>query len=90
MGYFSVTIPRVSNSLRADTVLSNLSSTSVALLGLQNQLSSGKRISKYSDDPYDATVAGQLQSLLEQKARFQQNIQDATGVLSSADSAHGR
>lgn len=90
MGGFSVTIPRVSNMLRSQLILSNLNQTSVALLRIQSQLSSGRRILSPSDDPYDAAVAGQLQSFLEQKARFQKNIQNATGVLSTADAALGQ
>jgi len=90
MGGFSVTAPRVSNMLRSQLILSNLNDTSVHLLRVQNQLSSGRRILSPSDDPYDAAVAGQLQSFLEQKARFQENIENATGVLSTADSALGQ
>ena len=90
MGGFSVTIPRVSNMLRSQLILSNLNQTSINLLRIQSQLSSGRRILSPSDDPYDATVAGQLQSFLEQKARFQKNAQNATGVLSTADAALGQ
>src|SRR6056297_2247204 len=89
MGVFSVTVPRVSDTLRSQIILGNLNSTGAELTSLQNKISSGKRINTPSDDPFDATVAGQLQGFLAQKDRFQQNIDNALGVLSTADSALG-
>ena len=44
MGSFSVTIPRVSDTLRAQLILGNLNNSAVELLRIQNQLSSGRRI----------------------------------------------
>ncbi len=89
MGVMSVSVPRVSNNLRSMVILSNINSTAANLLNIQNQLSSGQRINRPSDCPYDAAVAGQLQDYLEQKARFQQNIRNATGVISTADASMG-
>ena len=89
MGVLSVTVPRVSNTLRSNIVLGNLNQTAAELLVLQNQISSGRRVLTPSDAPFDATVAGQLQSFIEQKMRFQKNIENATGVISNADSALG-
>ncbi len=90
MGGFSVTLPRVSNSLRSQLLLANLNQTSVNLLRKQSQISSGRRILSPSDDPFDAAIAGQIKSFLAQKMRFQTNIQNAFGVLSTADGALGQ
>ncbi|MHC4712565.1 MAG: flagellin N-terminal helical domain-containing protein [Planctomycetota bacterium] len=90
MGSFSVTTPRVSDTLRAQLILGNLNNSAVQLLRLQNQLSSGRRVIAPSDEPFDAAVAGKLQNFLEQKSRFQKNIENATGVLSTADAALGQ
>jgi flagellar hook-associated protein 3 FlgL len=89
MGVLSVTVPRVSNTLRSNLVLANLTQTAAELAVLQNRISSGRRVMSPSDSPYDATVASQLQNFIEQKARFQANIENATGVISSADAALG-
>jgi flagellar hook-associated protein 3 FlgL len=89
MGAFAVSTPRVSNNLRAQLILSNLNHTSEGLLRLQNQISSGKRVMTPSDDPVDAVMAEQLQSFLEQKARFQESLKKAVNVLAMADSSLG-
>lgn len=89
MGVMSVTVPRVSNTLRSQVIMSNINQTAAELLIMQNRISSGKQIMSPSDDPYGATVAGQLQAYIEQKTRFENNIQNAVSVLSMADSALG-
>jgi len=89
MGVMSVSVPRVSNSLRSMVILSNVNQTAAELLAIQNQMSSGRRIQSPSDTPYDAAVASQLQDYIEQKSIFDKNIQNATSVLSTADSALG-
>ena len=87
MGVLSITVPRVSNMLRGNLVLGNLNGTAAELAIWQNRISSGRRVTTPSDAPYDATVASQLQDFIEQKLRFQTNIENATGVLSTADAA---
>jgi len=87
MGVLSITVPRVSNTLRSQIILGNLNQTAAEMAILQSRISSGRRVMVPSDSPFDAMVAGQLQGFIEQKARFQTNIQNAAGVLSSADSA---
>ena len=89
MGVLSITVPRVSNMLRSNVILGNLNQSAAAMVILQNHISSGRKVMTPSDSPYDATIAGQLQGFIEQKARFQANIQSATAVLSSADASLG-
>lgn len=51
----------------------------------QNQLSSGKRVTKPSDDPAAATDALRYRSEIRRTDQFQRNVSDAQGWLNTAD-----
>ena len=56
---------------------------------MQNQLSTGKRISAPSDDPSAAAIAQQLNKTIEQRQAFSDNITSASNQLGEVDSTLG-
>lgn len=54
---------------------------------LQEQIASGKRINRYSDDPVGATTATRLQAQSDDWATFRRASGDATAWLGAADTA---
>ena len=63
---------RVTNNILINTVLRDLARGAEALLRTQEQLSSGRRIGRPSDDPVGLTAAQDLEAALE---RFQAGLE---------------
>jgi flagellin-like hook-associated protein FlgL len=82
-------LSRVSNLLSSQLLLASLSRTNVDLLTVQQQMSSGKRVSRFSDDPIAAGAIGVLQQRLAQGSQVLQNLSLAQNTLDSADHALG-
>jgi flagellar hook-associated protein 3 FlgL len=80
---------RVSDQLRTGTALSSIARTQQQLLEVQNQISTGERVSTPSDDPGAAAVIQQLQKTLEQRQSYSNNLQQANSQLSEVDSTLG-
>lgn len=57
------------------------------LVNLQNQLSSGRRLTKPSDDPQALSQAMKLKASLDQGNQFLRNINSVKGWLSATDTA---
>lgn len=57
------------------------------LANLQEELSTGKRLQKPSDDPIDVSNDLKLRSTLNQTAQYKQNIQDGQAYMSVTDTA---
>jgi flagellar hook-associated protein 3 len=89
MSLLPLNLARVSNLMRTDMVSQQVTRTQAQLLQVQDQLSTGKRIGRPSDDPADAAVAMQLQKTLEQRQAFSDNIDAARSQLSEVDSTLG-
>ena len=80
-------IGRVTSQTIARSTLANLQTNLSSVAKLQAQLSSGKKVTKASDDPVHAA---QLMSLRGQQTRnfqYERNVQDAKSWLSTIDSA---
>ncbi len=77
---------RVTQATVAKTTLFNLQSSMQRLQDLQNQLSSGKSITKPSDDPSGAVRSMQYRSDIVRTEQFAKNGDDALGWLGTADS----
>lgn len=86
-GITPIPTSRVSDQLVRQRVLSQLRFDQQELFRLQNQISSGFRISLPSDDPPAATRAIGLQSLLERKGQAQINLRTNQSYLNATDSA---
>ncbi|NAE18351.1 flagellar hook-associated protein FlgL, partial [Enterococcus hirae] len=78
---------RVTTGMLANSALTNLQSQLSATAKLQDQLSSGKRISKPSDDPSGTVSALQMRQQLRLNDQYSRNINDGTGWLNQTDSA---
>ncbi len=80
-------LARISGNLVADTMLSNLRRTNTQLLDAQQQLSTGKRINRPSDD---SSVIGSLTTLQRTLGQFEQqriNLGRAQATIDTTDQA---
>ncbi len=78
---------RSSDLLVQSRLLAQLSSDQRALLILQNQVSTGRRISSPSEDAPAAFRAIRIQRLLEQKSQAKTNLTTSQSYLAASDSA---
>jgi flagellar hook-associated protein 3 FlgL len=83
-----MTITRVTVGSAAYTGVTNLQAAAARLAKLQDQLSSGKRITTPSDDPAGTVRALQLRNALARNDRYSAAADDAQSWLSTADSAY--
>jgi len=65
---------RVTQNLLSNTVLSNLNRNLDSLMRIQSQLSSGKRISRPSDDPVGTSTAMRLRTRLSETNQYLRNM----------------
>jgi len=85
MAILPLQLARVSNTLRASVSQNQLSRTQEALLQIQNQLSTGKRLNAPSDDPGDSAIVQQLRKTLEKRESYADNLRHASSQLSEVD-----
>jgi flagellar hook-associated protein 3 FlgL len=78
---------RVTNSLIKNTVLRNVQRNLASMNRHQDMLSSGKTVTKPSDDPIKVTRIMGYNSALDQNKQYQQNIQSATSWLHTSEDA---
>lgn len=81
---------RVTTLMSSRATLRDLNDGFARLNRLQNQLSSGKQISRPSDDPYGTSRALSLRGELGGLDQFQRNVDDGTGWLNTSDTALGQ
>jgi flagellar hook-associated protein 3 FlgL len=77
---------RVTNSMTMRGTLRDLNSSLVRLQNTQTQLSTGKQLTKASDDPSAAATAMLLRKQLTQSDHHSRSLTDARGWLETADS----
>jgi flagellin-like hook-associated protein FlgL len=80
-------LARVPVLLSSQSLLSNLTRTNSRLLETQVQMASGYRVNRPSDEPVGASLALNLQSMMEQRAQRMRNLQYAEAALNVADNA---
>ena len=80
---------RVPTLLASQISLRNATRTNIDLLNLNNQLSSGLRIDRPSQDPVAAAVIGSLDTRLEGDTQRLRNMGHGAAVLNSLDTALG-
>lgn len=78
---------RVTNSLIKNTVLRNVQRNLANMNHYQDMLSSGKTVTKPSDDPIKVTRIMGYNSALDQNKQYQQNIQSAVSWLHTSEDA---
>jgi len=83
-------VGRVSLLMRSDFFLDSVRTNSVDLLEVQNQLSTGLKLARPSDNPAEATTIMYLDSLLERQDQYASNIDYADDYLATTDTALGQ
>jgi flagellar hook-associated protein 3 FlgL len=78
---------RITTSMVQRNVLADLNSVSAKLTRSQLKASSGKEISRPSDDPFHATQAMALRQGLAGNRQYQRNVQDGQGWTAETESA---
>ncbi len=86
-GIFPIPTGRSADMLVQRRLLSQLSFDQLEVVRLQNQLSTGRRISAPSEDAPAALRAMELQRVLEQKAQAKVNLSASQSYLSASDNA---
>lgn len=89
MTYFPSSIARVPNMLFSNLTLGNINRTQVSMLDVQNQLSTGKEISRPSDDPVRYAGIQAIARRAAQGVQIQRNLSNADAALGQLDSALG-
>lgn len=78
---------RITNNMITDRVLSNLNSNLERLATIQEQMSSGKTVSKPSDDPVYVSRIMRLQAVVQEQEKYQKNMEDAQSYVDNAEAA---
>ncbi|XWX60215.1 flagellar hook-associated protein FlgL [Desulfitobacterium sp. AusDCA] len=78
---------RVTNNMMSQGLLRNLEGAQVRLSDLQDQLSSGQRISKPSDDPVGIENVMRLTSTLASVGQWKNNASEALSIMKTTDSS---
>ena len=78
---------RVTNDMLSRTVLGDIQNVAAKLSHTQEQMSSGKQITRPSDDPFGTSRALVYRNDLEATAQYKRNIDDATAWQNTTDSA---
>lgn len=81
---------RITNLMSSGAMLRDLNDGMDRLTRLQDELSSGKQITRPSDDPYGASRAMSLRGELGGLDQYQRNVDDGTGWLNTSDAALGQ
>lgn len=81
---------RITNSTMVETFLNDLNTNLANMEKAQNQLASGKNISKPSDDPYGAVRQMQLSNEVDRNNQYLSNIQDSAEWIDTTDTALGQ
>ncbi|MBT7540895.1 MAG: flagellar hook-associated protein 3, partial [Gammaproteobacteria bacterium] len=77
---------RITQAGLFNNVTQKMNQTQVALAKTQEQISTGKRVLKPSDDPTTATAVMNLNTKMAQNERYGSNLDRANSLLSAQDS----
>jgi flagellar hook-associated protein 3 FlgL len=78
---------RITNSMISRSVLADLNEVSQRLAKTQRKMSSGKEITRPSDDPYATSRALTMRASLESSRQYQRNVGEAIGWQDVTDVA---
>ena len=81
---------RITEGMTRRTVLQDLGASKARLTQLQREISSGKRITRPSDDPFGAGRTLQLSGELEGFKQFKSNVDDGVGWVTATETALSR
>jgi flagellar hook-associated protein 3 FlgL len=80
---------RITRLMTSQLTISDLNQVFNRLSHTQEELSSGKRINKPSDDPYGTSLALQLNGQLAGLSQYSRNVTDGTGWVQVSDRVLG-
>lgn len=80
---------RAPNLLTANMLQRGITRTSLELMSVQEQISTGRRVNRPSDDPISTSVIAVLDGRIERSDQRLRNIQHASATLGTLDSALG-
>lgn len=80
---------RVTQSMLSSNMLRNLNSSYGKMSKLQDQINSGKKISRPSDDPVVAVKGMNYRTSLDRVSQFKRNVGEAVNWLDTTDSTLG-
>lgn len=80
---------RVTQSMLSNTMLRNLNSSYTRMATLQQQISTGSKLLRPSDDPVGVTKAMSYRTQLTQNAQYDENLDTATKWLDTTDTTLG-
>lgn len=78
---------RITKGMVMDNYLKNLNRNMSTMVGIQNQVSSGKRLNKLSDDPVDAVSVMQYRVKLYKSQQYQENVERGLTSLEQTESS---
>ena len=78
---------RITNSMTSRSVLSDIENVYAQLTTTQNELSSGKQLTKPSDDPFGASRALTYRADIAANKQYQSNVSEMRAWLSTTDTA---
>ncbi|AGK97796.1 flagellar hook-associated protein FlgL [Clostridium pasteurianum] len=81
---------RITNSMITSNFLSDMQNNLQNMQKIQQQMTSGKIISKPSDNPFIASRSMQLNSQLDANTQYSSNIKDASNWLDTTDTTLGQ
>ncbi len=81
---------RITNGMMQRTVLADIENVYTQLTQTQEKLSSGKQLTKPSDDPFATSRALLYRSGLAANKQYQTNVSDGTAWLDTTDTALGQ
>lgn len=85
MSSISTHVARVSGNLVSSLLLSNVNATNVELLKVQEQIATGRRVSRPSDDASVTATINALRRVLDQTGQQLTNLAQAQANLDTAD-----
>lgn len=78
---------RITNSMLASNYLTNMNRNLRNMQTIQSQLSSGKEVSRPSDNPYKVSRTMQLYTEIDANKQYNENIKDVSNWLDTTDTA---
>ncbi len=78
---------RVTSQMTARNTLRDLQGNINSLAALQRKMSTGKEITRPSDDPYGTSLALELRGEMAGLQQYQRNVDDGTAWLNASDTA---
>lgn len=78
---------RITNGMVLDNYLKNLNKNMASMVSIENQVSTGKRLNKISDDPVDAVSVMQYRVKLYKSEQYQENVNNGLTWLDQTESS---